>query len=68
MVFLFRSRNESIESKNILSGLTTNINQNFNKADKSCGPSRKATSWTSTPDLTTLSDSVTSQFEKSKSK
>lgn len=57
-----------MDSKNVSSGLTTNSNQNLNKVDKSCGPSRKATSWTSTPDLTTLSDSVTSQFEKSKSK
>lgn len=34
------------------------------KVDKSCGPSRKTTSWTSTPDLTTLSDSITSQVDK----
>jgi len=40
--------------------------QNYYKVDKNCGPSRKTTSWTSTPDLTRLSDSVTSQLEKIK--
>lgn len=42
----------------------TNNGQNYYKVDKGCGPNRKTTSWTSTPDLTTLSDSVTSQVEK----
>lgn len=67
-MFLVRSRNESMELKTVSSGLTTNISEHYNKADKSCGPSRKATSWTSTPDLTTLSGSVSSQIGKSKSK
>lgn len=54
--------------KTNLSDLTSDNGQNSYKIDKSCGPSRKTTSWTSTPDLTTLSDSVTSQIGKLKSK
>lgn len=40
-----------------------NNGKNNYKVDKGGGPSRKTASWTSTPDLTILSDSVTSQVE-----
>jgi len=42
----------------------TNDGKNFYNVDRDGGPSRKTTSWTSTPDLTSLSDNVTSQVEK----
>jgi len=48
--------------KNMSSDITNN-GKNYYTVDKGGGPSRKTTSWTSTPDLTTLSDSVTSQVE-----
>lgn len=54
--------------KNVSSDSTTNNGQNHNKADKGYGPSRNALSWTSTPDLTLLSDSVTYQIGKLKGK
>lgn len=41
----------------------TNNGKNYYNLDKGSGSSRKTTSWTSTPDLTTLSDSVTSQVK-----
>lgn len=43
-----------------------NNGKNNYKVDNGGGPSRKTTSWTSTPDLTILSDSVTSQVESIK--
>lgn len=46
------------------SDMITSNSKNYFKVDKGCGSSRKTTSWTSTPDLTTLSDSVTSHIEK----
>lgn len=47
------------------SDMITSNSKNYFKVDKGgCGSSRKTTSWTSTPDLTTLSDSVTSHVEK----
>ncbi|XP_060833456.1 golgin subfamily A member 6-like protein 22 isoform X1 [Rhopalosiphum padi] len=56
--------NESINLKNMSSDMITSNSKNYFKIDKGCGPSRKTTSWTSTPDLTTLSDSITPQVEK----
>jgi len=38
-----------------------NNGKNYYKVDKGDGPSRKTTSWTSTPDLTILSGTVASQ-------
>ncbi|XP_022172248.1 rootletin-like [Myzus persicae] len=55
--------NESTSLKNMSPDMITNNGKNYYKVDKGGGPSRKTTSWTSTPDLTTLSDSVTSQVE-----
>lgn len=52
--------------KNDSSDLLSTNNETYCKVNKSCGPSRRTTSWTSTPDLTTLSDSVTSQVEQFK--
>jgi len=46
-----------------MSSEITNNGKNYYNVDKGGGPSRKTTSWTSTPDLTTLSDNVTSQVE-----
>jgi hypothetical protein len=46
------------------SDMITSNSKNYFKIDKGCGSSRKTTSWTSTPDLTTLSDSITPQVEK----
>jgi hypothetical protein len=46
----------------------TSNDQNYNKLDKGFGPGRNASSWTSTPDLTSLSDGVTHQIGKLKSK
>ncbi|XP_026815432.1 golgin subfamily A member 6-like protein 22 [Rhopalosiphum maidis] len=56
--------NESINLKNMSSDMITSNSKNYFKIDKGCGPSRKTTSWTSTPDLTTLSDNITPQIEK----
>lgn len=50
--------------KNI-SSITNNDKKDY-KLDKNCGPSRKTTSWTSTPDLTALSDNITPQIGKIK--
>ncbi|XP_025418360.1 myosin-8 isoform X2 [Sipha flava] len=52
--------------KNISSDSMTSNDQNYNKLDKGFGPGRNASSWTSTPDLTSLSDGVTHQIGKLK--
>ncbi|XP_029342174.1 golgin subfamily A member 6-like protein 22 [Acyrthosiphon pisum] len=54
--------NEPTSLKNMSPDITNN-GKNYYNVDKGGGSSRKTTSWTSTPDLTTLSDSVTSQVE-----
>lgn len=63
---MFRTINDSSGWKNVLSDLVSNNSQDYGKVNKSSGSSRKTTSWTSTPDLTTLSDSVTPQVEQFK--
>lgn len=51
--------------KRVSSESMTNYHKHYYNADK-YGPNRKTTSWTSTPDLTTISDSVTPHVEKLK--
>lgn len=56
--------NESTDFKNVSSHFNVDNGQNDFKVNRDSGPSRKTTSWTSTPDLTMLLDNVTPQNDK----